>query len=89
VPGRAGGQLVAFQQHHVVPARAGEVIGDRGADGTAADDKGFDMGLHGAGIAGPGLGDFNNNPLIPVLTIAGATTIYGSVVHRNANRSFP
>jgi hypothetical protein len=40
-----------------------------------------------AGIAGPGLGDFNNNPLIPVLTIAGPTTIYGSVIHRNTNRS--
>jgi len=38
-----------------------------------------------ANIAGPGLGDFNNGTTIPLLTIAGATTIYGSVVHRNAN----
>jgi hypothetical protein len=47
MPGGAGGQLVPFQQHHILPPRPRKVIGDGRADGTAADDKGFDMGLHG------------------------------------------
>ena len=47
VPGRAGGQLIAFQQHHILPPGLGQVIGDGGSDGTAADDKGFDLGFHG------------------------------------------
>jgi len=48
VPGGARGQFVAFQQHDIGPAGTGKVIGDRGADGTAADDQGFDMGFHWA-----------------------------------------
>ena len=40
-----------------------------------------------AGVSGPGLGDFSNNTAIPVLHIAGATTIYGSVHHTNTNRN--
>ena len=43
VPGRAGGQFVPLKQQHVLPACLGEMIGDRGTHGTAADDKGFDM----------------------------------------------
>ena len=46
VPGRARGQLVTFQQHHVFPARFREVVGNRGSDGATADDKRFDIGFH-------------------------------------------
>ena len=38
VPGGARGELVALHQHHVVPAEMGQVVGDRRADDTAADD---------------------------------------------------
>ncbi len=37
MPGRAGREPVALQQHHVLPAHAGEVIGHRGADDAAPD----------------------------------------------------
>ena len=46
VPCGACGQLVTFHQHRV-PTRLGEVIGNAGANRTAANDKGFDMGFHG------------------------------------------
>jgi hypothetical protein len=46
VPGRARGQLVALDQHHL-PAGFRQVIGDAGAHRAAADDKGSHMGLHG------------------------------------------
>ena len=46
VPCRPRGQLVAFEKHHVGPARFRKVIGDGGADRAAADDKCFDMGFH-------------------------------------------
>ena len=35
---RAGGELVAVEQDHVVPAQLGEVVGDRGPADPAADD---------------------------------------------------
>src|SRR6202034_4851829 len=38
VPGRAAGQLFAFQQNDVAPTYFGEVISDRTADHTAAHD---------------------------------------------------
>ena len=38
VPRRAGGQLLAFEQHDVGPAGLGEVVEHAGADDTAADD---------------------------------------------------
>ena len=41
VPGGAGGQLLALQQHHVAPAELGQMIGDRAADHAAADDHGL------------------------------------------------
>ena len=40
MPGRAGGQLLALQQHDVGPAELGQVIGDRAAGDAAADDDG-------------------------------------------------
>jgi hypothetical protein len=40
-----------------------------------------------AGIAGPGLGDFNNKTTTPVVYVDGASTIYGSVTHRAASRN--
>ncbi len=43
VPGRAGGELGALDQHEVVPAALGQVIGDAGADDAAADDD--DLGM--------------------------------------------
>ena len=48
VPCGAGGQLVPFREHDLVPAGAGEVIGDRGADGAAADHQDLDVGFHRA-----------------------------------------
>ena len=44
---RPRGQLIALDQHRV-PARLGQMIGDTVADGTTADDEGFDMSLHGS-----------------------------------------
>ena len=46
MPGTSTGQLVPLQQHHIIPTRLGEVIGNRRPDGTAADNKGFDIGFH-------------------------------------------
>ena len=37
VPGRAGGQLVALEEHGVGPAGLRQMVGDRGADRAAAD----------------------------------------------------
>ena len=37
VPGGAGGQPVALQEHDILPAHVGEVVGHRGADDAAAD----------------------------------------------------
>ena len=39
VPGRARGQLVLFDQYHVGPAEAGQVINQRGAHRPAADNR--------------------------------------------------
>ena len=38
VPGRAAGQLLALEQHHLAPAELGQMVGDRAADHPAADD---------------------------------------------------
>jgi hypothetical protein len=38
MPGRAAGQLLAFEQHDVGPAELGQVIGHRAAGDAAADD---------------------------------------------------
>jgi hypothetical protein len=38
VPGGAAGQLFPLQQHHVAPAELGQMVGDRAADHSAADD---------------------------------------------------
>ncbi len=38
MPGRAAGQALALQQDDVRPAELGQMIGDRAADGAAADD---------------------------------------------------
>ena len=46
VPGGTGGQLVPLDQHHIIPARFGQVIGDRGADGAATNDKCLNLGFH-------------------------------------------
>ena len=47
VPGGSGGQLVALNERHPFPARAGEMVGDGGARGAAADHKGLGFTLHG------------------------------------------
>ena len=46
VPGRAGGQLGALDQHDVLPAALGQMIGDAGADDAAADDDDLCMRFH-------------------------------------------
>ena len=46
VPGRARCQLVPFDQHHIIPARLGQVICNRGPNGAAANDQCFDLGFH-------------------------------------------
>ena len=38
VPGGAGGEAVALEEHDVLPAHVGQVVGDRAADDAAADD---------------------------------------------------
>jgi len=38
VPGGPAGQGVALQEHDVVPAQLGEVVGDAGADDATTDD---------------------------------------------------
>ena len=43
MPGRAAGQLLAFQQHNVFPAKPGKMIGDRTTRHAPADDD--DTGL--------------------------------------------
>jgi hypothetical protein len=50
MPGGAAGQLVPFQQHHIRPARARQVIGNRRANGAAPDNKRFDLALHGLAL---------------------------------------
>jgi hypothetical protein len=40
-----------------------------------------------AGVTGRRLGDFNNSTLIPILYIAGPTTIFGSVTHSSTSNS--
>ena len=47
VPGGAGGQLVAFQQHRV-PAGLRQVVGDAGPHGAAAHHESLHLGLHRA-----------------------------------------
>jgi hypothetical protein len=51
VPGRAGGEPVALQDDDVGPAQVGQVVGDRRADDSPADDD--DAGPGGQ-VGGPG-----------------------------------
>ena len=44
VPGRAGGELLALEQHDVGPAELGQMIGDRAAGNAAADDDRAGLG---------------------------------------------
>ena len=46
MPGRAGGQLLALDQHDVGPALLGEVIERRDADDAAADDDRACLSFH-------------------------------------------
>ena len=46
VPSRARGQLVPLKQHHIIPSGAGQMIGNRCADGTAAHYQCFDLSFH-------------------------------------------
>ena len=46
VPGRAGGELGALDEHHVAPAEPGEVVEHAAPDHPAADHRHPDMGLH-------------------------------------------
>ena len=52
VPGRAAGELLAFEQDRVAPADLAKVIGDRGADNAAADDDDTGAGRQGCGHRG-------------------------------------
>ena len=52
MPGGAGCQLVPLQQHDILPPRAREMIGNRGANSAAADNQSFDVGFHGAILQG-------------------------------------
>ena len=60
VPGGARCQLLAFEQHHVLPAELGEMVGDRAASHAAADDDGAGLrgnrSGHGAGLEERGRG---------------------------------
>ena len=47
MPGGAGGEDVALDQHHVLPACLGEMIEHRTADDAAADHHHTSLGLHG------------------------------------------
>ena len=49
MPGRAAGQPVALQQHHVLDPAPGQVIGDGDPDDAAADDDGVRAGRKPAG----------------------------------------
>ena len=40
MPGRAAGELTSFQQQHLAPAPADQVVGDAGTDHATADDHG-------------------------------------------------
>ena len=55
MPCGAAGQLPAFQQHDIGPARLGEVIGDRTAGDTAADDDRAGLGGKGHGSLASGI----------------------------------
>ncbi len=46
VPGRPGGQVRPFDQHHIRPAKLGQVIQHRTADDAAADHEHSGMGFH-------------------------------------------
>ena len=46
VPGRPGGQLGAFHEHHVGPAGLGEVVEHGGADDATADDDDLGVCFH-------------------------------------------
>ena len=46
VPCGAGGELVALQEDHIFPARARQMIGDRGADSAATHNKCPNMRFH-------------------------------------------
>ena len=46
VPCRSRCQLVTLQQNDIIPTRLGQMISDRGSDGTAADDTSFYVSFH-------------------------------------------
>ena len=47
MPCAAGGQLRAFQQHHIGPTQPGKVIENAAADDAAADHGNTGGGIHG------------------------------------------
>ena len=47
MPGRARSQFVTLEQHHVGPAKFGQVIENRASDQATADDDCLSMGFHG------------------------------------------
>ena len=55
VPGRAGGQFRAFQQHDIGPAELGQVVENTATGNAAADDDCLRVGFHDAGPAGKNL----------------------------------
>ena len=46
MPGRARGQLVPLQQHHIIPARLRQMISNRRANRAAPDNQCFDLRFH-------------------------------------------
>jgi hypothetical protein len=46
MPGRARGELGAFDEQHVLPTRLGQMIQNTGADDAAADHHDFRVALH-------------------------------------------
>jgi hypothetical protein len=46
MPGRAGGQLIAFQQHDIAPAGLGQMIEHAAPDHAAPDDDDLCLSLH-------------------------------------------
>ena len=67
VPGGAGGELLALQQHHVCPAERGQVVGDGAAGDAAADDD--DTGGGGQVDHARSLGETVDDPGSIALTV--------------------
>jgi len=53
VPARPGGELVALDQHDILPAAFREVVQHRSADHPAADNDDFGMGFHATFLPAP------------------------------------